>query len=147
MIWAVAPLPPHAAAAIREMRARPNTTTMRGPRRAVPIPILRAPLPLHIDYPPPARTGQSCHESTRRTRRRREPAGRGPLAPGPIARQPGLRTRPTYSQMQLTGEAGGDRLAFYCAARDAAALVIGGHRSEEHTSDLQSRQYLVCRLL
>src|ERR1035437_7684903 len=43
MIWAVAPLPPHAAAAIREMRARPNTTTMRGPRRAVPIPILRAP--------------------------------------------------------------------------------------------------------
>src|SRR3712207_7550237 len=23
----------------------------------------------------------------------------------------------------------------------------GGHRSEEHTSELQSRQYLVCRLL
>src|SRR3712207_8442862 len=27
------------------------------------------------------------------------------------------------------------------------ALVEGGMRSEEHTSELQSRQYLVCRLL
>src|SRR3712207_8591983 len=26
-------------------------------------------------------------------------------------------------------------------------LEAGGHRSEEHTSELQSRQYLVCRLL
>src|SRR3712207_7138428 len=25
--------------------------------------------------------------------------------------------------------------------------VVGVHRSEEHTSELQSRQYLVCRLL
>src|SRR3712207_7387973 len=25
--------------------------------------------------------------------------------------------------------------------------VVGGQRSEEHTSELQSRQYLVCRLL
>src|SRR3712207_8528695 len=25
--------------------------------------------------------------------------------------------------------------------------VVGGERSEEHTSELQSRQYLVCRLL
>src|SRR3712207_6991232 len=32
---------------------------------------------------------------------------------------------------------------------DALALEVagGGHRSEEHTSELQSRQYLVCRLL
>src|SRR3712207_8563989 len=30
----------------------------------------------------------------------------------------------------------------------AAGAVVGGHlRSEEHTSELQSRQYLVCRLL
>src|SRR3712207_7274819 len=28
-----------------------------------------------------------------------------------------------------------------------AQLVCGGARSEEHTSELQSRQYLVCRLL
>src|SRR3712207_8469060 len=27
------------------------------------------------------------------------------------------------------------------------ALVLSGGRSEEHTSELQSRQYLVCRLL
>src|SRR3712207_7811175 len=30
---------------------------------------------------------------------------------------------------------------------DVAALVEDGRRSEEHTSELQSRQYLVCRLL
>src|SRR3712207_7155137 len=28
-----------------------------------------------------------------------------------------------------------------------AAIVFAGARSEEHTSELQSRQYLVCRLL
>src|SRR3712207_8017475 len=28
-----------------------------------------------------------------------------------------------------------------------AVLLSGHHRSEEHTSELQSRQYLVCRLL
>src|SRR3712207_7642255 len=26
-------------------------------------------------------------------------------------------------------------------------VIVGGERSEEHTSELQSRQYLVCRLL
>src|SRR3712207_7804146 len=38
----------------------------------------------------------------------------------------------------------------YCSARaqDSAATVrISPARSEEHTSELQSRQYLVCRLL
>src|SRR3712207_7687974 len=29
----------------------------------------------------------------------------------------------------------------------AAAALVGADRSEEHTSELQSRQYLVCRLL
>src|SRR3712207_8659300 len=28
-----------------------------------------------------------------------------------------------------------------------ALVLVGGLRSEEHTSELQSRQYLVCRLL
>src|SRR3712207_8280720 len=28
-----------------------------------------------------------------------------------------------------------------------APQLVGGRRSEEHTSELQSRQYLVCRLL
>src|SRR3712207_8480617 len=31
--------------------------------------------------------------------------------------------------------------------RHASCVVGGNHRSEEHTSELQSRQYLVCRLL
>src|SRR3712207_8703527 len=31
--------------------------------------------------------------------------------------------------------------------RAEARLRLGVHRSEEHTSELQSRQYLVCRLL
>src|SRR3712207_7865009 len=30
---------------------------------------------------------------------------------------------------------------------DRAAVGVAQHRSEEHTSELQSRQYLVCRLL
>src|SRR3712207_8490813 len=33
------------------------------------------------------------------------------------------------------------------AAPQAAPRGVVGHRSEEHTSELQSRQYLVCRLL
>src|SRR3712207_7159265 len=33
------------------------------------------------------------------------------------------------------------------ADQDAAPRHVGPHRSEEHTSELQSRQYLVCRLL
>src|SRR3712207_6982254 len=33
------------------------------------------------------------------------------------------------------------------ATKIAAALGIESRRSEEHTSELQSRQYLVCRLL
>src|SRR3712207_8184068 len=33
------------------------------------------------------------------------------------------------------------------ADRLAARRPLGAHRSEEHTSELQSRQYLVCRLL
>src|SRR3712207_9423862 len=31
--------------------------------------------------------------------------------------------------------------------RDARPLTAEGERSEEHTSELQSRQYIVCRLL
>src|SRR3712207_7834195 len=33
------------------------------------------------------------------------------------------------------------------SAIDAAIAAAGSARSEEHTSELQSRQYLVCRLL
>src|SRR3712207_8203166 len=38
-----------------------------------------------------------------------------------------------------------DRRLFFSHRRDGG--VTGRQRSEEHTSELQSRQYLVCRLL
>src|SRR3712207_8527077 len=34
-----------------------------------------------------------------------------------------------------------------CSCRSSTGQVQESHRSEEHTSELQSRQYLVCRLL
>src|SRR3712207_7419976 len=34
-----------------------------------------------------------------------------------------------------------------CTVRCTGSLMNGWFRSEEHTSELQSRQYLVCRLL
>src|SRR3712207_7586607 len=40
-----------------------------------------------------------------------------------------------------------DSLAVLHAAVDAGVSFIDTARSEEHTSELQSRQYLVCRLL
>src|SRR3712207_9148644 len=39
------------------------------------------------------------------------------------------------------------RLAQYRGRHDGEPRYHRGHRSEEHTSELQSRQYLVCRLL
>src|SRR3712207_8979114 len=45
-------------------------------------------------------------------------------------------------------EAGADRRTDgRVTPRDARALRSDASRSEEHTSELQSRQYLVCRLL
>src|SRR3712207_7670724 len=40
-----------------------------------------------------------------------------------------------------------ERLGQVVQRQDHPAGGVGGHRSEEHTSELQSRQYLVCRLL
>src|SRR3712207_7233277 len=50
---------------------------------------------------------------------------------------------------QVRGGAGADQPAAVAAGRDDAVAVqlAPGNRSEEHTSELQSRQYLVCRLL
>src|SRR3712207_7256766 len=48
----------------------------------------------------------------------------------------------------LAGEPSGDLLLGLGWAQVAFADVVRGpDRSEEHTSELQSRQYLVCRLL
>src|SRR3712207_6855114 len=43
--------------------------------------------------------------------------------------------------------AGGGRLGRHPELRRAARAGVDAARSEEHTSELQSRQYLVCRLL
>src|SRR5581483_12084701 len=58
--------------------------------------------------------------------------------------------------LDATGDAGGmpvlspqgDKLAFVAHSSESKLLwVHWSERSEEHTSELQSRQYLVCRLL
>src|SRR3712207_7256420 len=51
---------------------------------------------------------------------------------------------------RLTSDAvafGGAQLTASDVGIAAGLLAIGDRRSEEHTSELQSRQYLVCRLL
>src|SRR3712207_8824456 len=58
--------------------------------------------------------------------------GRRPPGPLRISLQPGTRPTPAH------------RAGAPCPAHGVRRLVV---RSEEHTSELQSRQYLVCRLL
>src|SRR3712207_8933381 len=63
----------------------------------------------------------------------------------PRGAAPSRRPGRCASERQVRGEPGG------AAARalDGERAIDGGEpvRSEEHTSELQSRQYLVCRLL
>src|SRR3712207_8018125 len=70
---------------------------------------------------------------------RSAPAGaRQPHAPAHVG-EPALRSRPRFGPRGRVGR------GLY-----RAACLPGpdfGRRSEEHTSELQSRQYLVCRLL
>src|SRR3712207_7433070 len=55
---------------------------------------------------------------------------------------PALADGPDDQALAAAHVAGGED------AGDAALVVVADlHRSEEHTSELQSRQYLVCRLL
>src|SRR3712207_7289522 len=58
--------------------------------------------------------------------------GPGPGVEGPDARPPG---------------AGGVGLVRVALADEQFLVAVAVERSEEHTSELQSRQYLVCRLL
>src|SRR3712207_7023193 len=44
-------------------------------------------------------------------------------------------------------EAGDGRDTCYAVVHRGSGVVVHIERSEEHTSELQSRQYLVCRLL
>src|SRR3712207_7853108 len=67
-------------------------------------------------------------------------AGRRPTAVGAAGRGRRAAPRP--------GPAGaGGSLDLARSLPPVAARRAGGPRSEEHTSELQSRQYLVCRLL
>src|SRR5258707_5663053 len=65
-----------------------------------------------------------------------------------------FRSRVADNQVNISAGRDGERSG--CAGREAnglqfimqlAAFLFHGVRSEEHTSELQSRQYLVCRLL
>src|SRR3712207_7996434 len=50
----------------------------------------------------------------------------------------------TYEQFGISQQTVADQLKWVLESQEVDVLYI---RSEEHTSELQSRQYLVCRLL
>src|SRR3712207_9033415 len=66
------------------------------------------------------------------------------LADGTIVRGLTLRFEAGRA-VDVEAQTGGANLRALLAADEAAARL--GERSEEHTFELQSRQYLVCRLL
>src|SRR3712207_7313807 len=71
--------------------------------------------------------------------------------------QPGSRGKAVAPGARNVRQYGRNQRSLYCRGRDIAQsrgrtdkAISGGDsgvRSEEHTSELQSRQYLVCRLL
>src|SRR3712207_8935483 len=65
-----------------------------------------------------------------------------PLAPGPRRPASRLRARRLTTASVLPSNNGRQE-----TKRSAQVDGAGRDRSEEHTSELQSRQYLVCRLL
>src|SRR3712207_8396615 len=58
---------------------------------------------------------------------------------GACGGEPGLARRADRARPRAAGHR--------AAREDQLGLLDQGRRSEEHTSELQSRQYLVCRLL
>src|SRR3712207_8488337 len=65
----------------------------------------------------------------------------------PISRPAPSPARPSRLRSGEGSCCGGRRRAPRSPARTAAPTPGSPRRSEEHTSELQSRQYLVCRLL
>src|SRR3712207_8857598 len=65
---------------------------------------------------------------------------------GSTAPRPGTRSaaRPPVPETSCPGTASASTSS---RARTPSSATGSGRRSEEHTSELQSRQYLVCRLL
>src|SRR3712207_7680781 len=82
---------------------------------------------------------------------------RSPLFPStPLSRPPGQRELPGPWDVRAARQQSGERPALAVRpqpvggephATERAPRPLLGTRSEEHTSELQSRQYLVCRLL
>src|SRR3712207_6903766 len=60
------------------------------------------------------------------------------------ASEPMIRSR---CAAPATAAARSDTSAVVVASNERISICALGRRSEEHTSELQSRQYLVCRLL
>src|SRR3712207_6857012 len=62
----------------------------------------------------------------------------------PISGPAAERAAHVLNALGMECEAVGDEIGQACAVKMIRSIIV---RSEEHTSELQSRQYLVCRLL
>src|SRR5258707_9196388 len=71
------------------------------------------------------------------------PPPRSPLFPYPTLFRSRARRQLDQFPRELRAQIGGDRGRLL----EEVLAALDGGRSEEHTSELQSRQYLVCRLL
>src|SRR3712207_6849141 len=67
------------------------------------------------------------------------------LTPPPLSRWGRRRGRVQRRRLAATCRRTADRAEF--SSNSTQSSSSAGNRSEEHTSELQSRQYLVCRLL
>src|SRR3712207_8056713 len=67
--------------------------------------------------------------------------------PGGNYKREGLHRRPPRQRRRRLRSRSGDGVSELCAVPPHECLRKLSFRSEEHTSELQSRQYLVCRLL
>src|SRR5947209_14680698 len=95
----------------------------------------RSPIPPLFPYTTLFRSGFSRSERSRRSLN--APALTGSTGHGRIgAGAPAVGFRPSSADPQLM-----------CRTAPVASGLFSPERSEEHTSELQSRQYLVCRLL
>src|SRR3712207_8702624 len=64
-----------------------------------------------------------------------------------MIRRPPRSTLFPYTTLFRSSDVGTSRSRSPCLKRSSRPPSIRNDRSEEHTSELQSRQYLVCRLL
>src|SRR5947209_9568934 len=95
--------------------------------------------------------GEAGGSRSSRIRERRGPRDGSDLPRGPHDRSPLVQNRGGEDREMGSGRPGGfaqsHARAIQGLDRAGRFLLRGPERSEEHTSELQSRQYLVCRLL